>query len=175
MRATNPKPENRWLSASPSDAGQSLPAKLSPASTSAISYGSSFNFFEPASRNTGTLAPAGGKKQAKKAKKAAKPAERPSHGYNILQYLKPPPGGRSDQENSPPNSPLKRQMESQSTDNNKDIVDLSCEIDVVDMTGWQCPFTDCHEMNSSTFCLCKGCGRHTSKENLKLIEAMTFV
>jgi len=63
----------------------------------------------------------------------------------------------------------------QCDDNNKDLIDLSSEIDVVDLTAWQCRYTDCHDMNSSACTYCKCCGRQTAQDNLKLSEAMTFV
>ena len=135
--------------------------------------------FEPASGNTGTLAPADGKKKAKKSEKHAEPL---SHGYNILKYLKPPPGGPFHQENSPPNSPSKKsnteaagsgKQHEASAIHGKNIhfIDMGDEEEFIDMTGWQCPYQDCHDMNSSMTNTCKRCDRQNSRANLKLFEA----
>ena len=89
-----------------------------------------------------------------------------------------------DQENSTPNSPSKKRNAVDALDGKQqhdighssdkiiDLFDMSSDKEFVDLTGWQCPYLDCHDMNSSMVTCCQNCGRHTSRENLKLIEAL---
>jgi len=60
---------------------------------------------------------------AKKTKEAAQPAAKRGPD-GIQQYFSPAPRFRSDQEQSLRSSPSKRLMQSQSTDNSKEIVEL---------------------------------------------------
>jgi hypothetical protein len=118
-----------------------------------------------------------------KAKKLAKKAEPQPYGNNLLNYFNPPLGKRPfDQENSPPNSPLKKskaepaasdkqQHETSAIGKNINFIDMGDEAEFIDLTGWQCPSLNCHDMNTSMTDICKRCNRHTSRANLKLFEA----
>jgi hypothetical protein len=53
--------------------------------------------------------------------------------------------------------------------NNANIINLCDEEDMLDLTGWQCPYEDCLQMTSSQTRFCSGCDRYVCEDTLNLM------
>jgi len=105
-----------------------------------------------------------------KAKTSAKQGELFPPIKNILHYFKPPGKGLLDQENSPPKKKSNAKAGG-SGGSGKQHQTSAVYGKNMNLTGWQCPYFDCHRMNSSMTSVCWACGRETSAANLRLILA----
>jgi hypothetical protein len=135
-----------------------LPSRSSLTSRGGTSGGRLAPIFQHGTVPISTSAAAEGKE---KAKKLAKKAEPQPYGNNLLNYFNPPLGKRPfDQENSPPNFPLKKspaepaasdkqQHETSAIGKNINFIDMGDKEEFIDLTGWQCPYLNCHDMNTS--------------------------